>query len=126
MSEQHKDLRNQMRAYAALQLAVVLFIVRNPVDIHGWSANLILIFFCISIPSSLAYSGLARLTPEDEQRNPNPISAVSQLLAFVPSVAAFALIISGASGLAAIVFLVSVIGWVTAVVRLRKFQQSKP
>lgn len=85
MSEHHKELRNQMRAYAALQLAVVLYIVRNPVDINGWSANLILILFCISIPSSLAYPGLARLNSEDEQRNPSPISAVSQLFAFVPA-----------------------------------------
>lgn len=126
MTDHHKDLRNQMRAYAALQLAVVLYMVKNPSDLNGWCTELILVLFCISIPSSLAYPGLARLTTEDERRNPNPISAISQLLAFIPSLFALALIISVASKLAAAVFLASSFGWVYSVVRLRNAQQPKP
>jgi len=122
MSEHHKEIRNTMRAYAAFQFAIVLYLVKSPVNDCCWLTEVVIILFAISIPSTIAYAGLARLTPEDEARNPNPISAVSQILAFVPSIIALSLIISTVSVIAGIVFVCVAIVWVYKVVKLRKSQ----
>jgi hypothetical protein len=120
MSEPHSELRNITRAYAGFQMATALFIVAsaNSVPLMAF----ILPLFAVSIPSTIAYAGLARLTPEDEARNPNPISAISQLLAYIPSLIAISLILWPVSPLAALVFLATAAVWVIAIVRLRTRQ----
>ena len=123
MSEHHKEMRNTMRAYAAFQFAIVLYLVKSPASDCCWLTEVVLVLFAVSIPSTIAYAGLARLTPEDEARNPNPISAVSQILAFVPSITALSLVISTASAFAGIVFVCAAVVWVYKVVKLRKSQE---
>jgi hypothetical protein len=123
MSDHHKELRTTMRAYAALQLALVLYIVKTPDEVTGWCVSLILSLFCISIPSSIAYAGLARLTKEDKNRNPNPMSAISQILSFVPSILAFSLMIASASKIAGGIFLVCAAMWLFFIIKLRGSQQ---
>ncbi|WP_041324808.1 hypothetical protein [Saccharophagus degradans] len=123
MSEHHKEMRTIMRAYAAIQLALVLYIVKSPDDVTGWCVPIVLSLFCISIPASIAYAGLARISKEDEQRNPNPLSTISQILSFVPSLLAFSIIIASASKLAGFIFVVSSVVWVYLIVRLRRSQQ---
>lgn len=118
MSEAHSELRNTMRAYAGFQMATVLFIVANPNSFP--LIAFILPLFAVSIPSTIAYAGLARLTPEDEARNPNPMSAISQLLTHIPCLTAISLILWPASCVAALTFLASAAVWVVFVVRLRR------
>ncbi len=122
MSEHNKEMRNVMRAYAAFQMATVLFIISSSKsDSLTW---LVLVLFSISIPSTIAYAGLARITEEDELRNPNPISAISSILTFIPSLSAISLIIFSVSKLAAVTFAITSIIWVVVVVRLRNKQQN--
>lgn len=123
MSEHHREMRNIMRAYAAFQFAIVLYLVEMPITGNYWLHECVLILFAISIPSSIAYAGLARLTPEDEARNPNPLSAISQILAFVPSVAALSLVISTASVLAGLVFVCMALFWLSKIIKLRRSQE---
>ena len=117
MNAPHSELRNITRAYAGFQMATAIFIVANASNVP--LLDFILPLFSISIPSTIAYAGLARLTPEDEARNPNPMSAISQLLAYIPSLIAIALILWPASSLASIAFLATATSWVVAIVRLR-------
>lgn len=112
-----------MRAYAAFQFAIVLYLVKMPNIGNNWLYECVLVLFAISIPSSVAYAGLARVTPEDEIRNPNPLSAISQILAFVPSVVALSLIISTASFLAGLVFICMAVFWLYKIVKLRTTQE---
>jgi hypothetical protein len=118
MSEAHSELRNTMRAYAGFQMATALFIVSNPSSFPLMA--FILPMFAVSIPSTIAYASLARLTPEDEARNPNPISAISQLLTHIPCLTAISLILWPSSHAAALIFLATAAAWVFFVVRLRR------
>lgn len=122
MSEHHSEHRNLTRAYAGFQMATVLFIIANP----QWFQLMayILPLFAISIPSTIAFTGLARLTTEDEVRNPNPMAFICQLLAYAPSFAAIALILWPASAVAAVAFLTTAAAWVAAIVRLRRLQSN--
>ena len=120
MSDPHLEMRNITRAYAAFQMATALFVVANAGNVP--LVAYILPLFAVSIPSTIAFAGLARLTPADEARNPNPISAIGQLLAYVPSLVAISLILWPASSLSAVAFLVTAATWVVAIVRLRRRQ----
>ena len=117
MSDAHTELRNTMRAYAGFQMATMLFIISNSANFP--LISYILPLFAISIPSTIAYAGLARLTKDDEVRNPNPISTISQLLAHIACLTALSLIIWPSSCIAALTFLLSALLWVIFIVRLR-------
>ena len=117
MSDAHTELRNTMRAYAGFQMATMLFIISNSANFP--LISYILPLFAISIPSTIAYAGLARLTKDDEIRNPNPISTISLLLTHIPCLTALSLIIWPSSCIAALAFLLSTLLWVIFIVRLR-------
>ena len=117
MSDAHTELRNTMRAYAGFQMATMLFIISNSANFP--LISYILPLFAISIPSTIAYAGLARLTKDDEIRNPNPISTISQLLTYIPCLTALSLIIWPSSCIAALAFSLSTLLWVIFIVRLR-------
>ena len=114
MSEHRTEMRNIMRAYAALQLAAAFQIANESEGSLAWQLTVALILFSISIPATIAYSGLARITPEDEALNPNPISFVSGMLTFLPSILAISFIILKVSLVAAVVFFLSCFGWAIA------------
>lgn len=118
--EHHKEHRNLTRAFAGFLVATSLYIISNP----KWFplSAFVLPLFALSIPASIAYGGLARLTSEDDQRNPNPISAIAQILAYVPSLVGITLILWPASAVAGTTFVFSAVAWVWAVVRLRRSQ----
>ena len=117
MNEAHSELRNTMRTYAGFQMATTLFVISNPASFP--LISFILPLFAVSIPSTIAYAGLARLTKEDEARNPNPISTISQLLTHIPCFAAISLILWPVSCIAALLFLLTALAWVFFIVRLR-------
>jgi hypothetical protein len=93
MTEPREDFRKLMRAYAAFQMATALFVVAKSVD--GRFAGFIVSLFAISIPSTIAYAGFARLTPDDEKRNPANITFICGTLAFGTSIAAISLLFAG-------------------------------
>lgn len=122
MSEHRAEMRNIMRAYAALQLAAAFQIANENEGPLSWQLTVALILFSISIPATIANAGLARITPEDEARNPNPISFVSFILTFLPSILAISFIILKVSLVASVVFSVSCFGWAITVIKLRNSQ----
>ena len=111
-----------MKAYAALQLAAAFQIANENEGPLSWQLTVALILFSISIPATIAYAGLARITPEDEARNPNPISFVSGILTFSPSIFAISFIILKVSLVASVVFSLSCFSWAIAVIKLRNSQ----
>jgi hypothetical protein len=124
MTEPREDFRKLMRAYAAFQMATALFVVAKSVD--GRFAGFIVSLFAISIPSTIAYAGFARLTPDDEKRNPANITFICGTLAFGTSIAAISLLFAAASTFAAIAFPLTCAAWFVVIIRLRKRQQIKP
>jgi hypothetical protein len=122
MSEHRTEMRNIMRAYAALQLAAAFQIANENEGPLSWQLAVALILLAISIPATIAYAGLARITPEDEARNPNPISFVSGILTFLPSILAISFIILKVSLVASVIFFLSCFGWAITVIRLRNSQ----
>ena len=102
-----------MRAYAGFQAATVLWIITQR------GSNVALCLLVISIPSTIAYAGLARLTPEDEQRNPGLLMAICFCCAFLLSIAAFSILLAPASTLGAIAFPAACAAWFIAIWRLR-------
>ena len=118
MTEYHKELRALNRAYAAFLMATALFISANAEA--NECAGLVVTLLAISIPSVLAYSGLARITETDEKRNPEFWSLLSMLAAYIPSVIALAILLSRASVYASITFLTTAAAWVIIVIRLRR------
>lgn len=122
MFEHRTEMRNIMRAYAALQLAAAFQIANENDAPLSWQLTVALILFSISIPATISYAGLARITPEDEVLNPNSISLVSGILTFLPSILAISFILLKVSLVASIVFFLSCLGWAIAVIRLRNSQ----
>jgi hypothetical protein len=121
MAQSHRDeFRKLMFAYAAFQMAAIFILYSQPT--RSIATLIITTLFAISIPSTIAYGGLARITEEDEARNPHPLSAICALLAYVPSLAALSIMLGFVSRLAALVFPATCIIWVVVIVRLRKNQ----
>ena len=85
-------------------------------------ADVVVSIFAVSIPSTIAYAGFARIIQEDEKRNPGLVMAVCFCLAFLPSIAALSLLLAAASTLAAVTFPVTCMAWfvVTLLVRHRE------
>jgi len=104
-----EEFRKLMRAYAGFQAATALIVVSKAADFC--MARIIISLFAISIPSTLAYAGFARLTPEDEKRNPAVVMAICFFCAFFTSVAAISLMLASASTFAAIAFPVTCAAW---------------
>lgn len=111
------EFRKLMRAYAGLQMATTLVVAAkaNP----SLEVSIVISLFAISIPSTIAYSGLARITKEDETRNPHPISGICGLLTYVLSMSAFSILLWPAARFAAIAFPITSVIWWIIVVRLR-------
>ena len=92
----------------------------------GYCVAIVVSLFAVSIPSTIAYAGFARLTPEDEKRNPAHITFICGCLAFIPSLAAISLLLASASTFAAIAFPITCAAWFAVIVRTRKRNSIKP
>jgi hypothetical protein len=118
------DHRKLMRAYAGFQMATALIVASKTHEIC-W-AGLIATLFAVRIPSTIAYGGFARITPEDEQRNPGSLMAVCFCLAFLPSIAAISILLASASALAAIAFPITCAAWVAVTLAVRRNARIPP
>jgi len=88
--------------------------------------RLIICFFAIGIPSTVAWAGFARFSPEDEHRNPPAVALICFLLAFVPSIGAISLILASASTLAAIIFPATCYAWFVVLNVVRDREDTRP
>lgn len=115
MADTPKDeFRKLMRAYAGFQMATALVLsAKAPA---GCCVAVVVSLFAVSIPSTVAYAGFARLTPEDEKRNPAHITFICGCLAFIPSLAALSLLLAAASIFAAIAFPVTCAAWFVVII----------
>ena len=118
------EFRKLMRAYAGFQMATALFVASKATDVCG--ASLIVTLFAISVPSTIAYGGLARITKEDEAKNPSHIALLCFALSFIPSIAALSLLLWPVSRIAALLFPAVCLFWCFIVVRLRLGRNMKP
>jgi hypothetical protein len=118
------EWRKLTRAYAGFQMATALFVSAKAGDVCGaaWVVGL----FAISIPATIAFGGLVRITEEDKLRNPGSITFLCGSLAFIPSIAALSLLLWPGSHLAAMVFPVMCFIWLAVIVRLRTRQDVHP
>ena len=111
------EFRKLMRAYAGFQMATALVLsAKAPA---GCCVAIVVSLFAVSIPSTIAYAGFARLTPEDEKRNPAPITFLCGCMAFLPSLSAISLLLASASTFAAIAFPLTCAAWFVIIWRVR-------
>src|SRR2546430_9770547 len=110
--------RKLAHAYAGFQAATALVVMARAPALR-WP-SLIVSLIAVSIPSTIAYAGLARLLPEDEQRNPASVAFICFLLAFIPSIAAVSLVLASASKFAAAIFPAMCVAWCVTVVMVRR------
>jgi len=115
--KKREEFRKLMRTYAGFQAAAIALAAAKPENFCA--AKLAIFLLAISIPSTIAYAGLARLTPKDEKRNPGLIMAICFCCAFVLSIAAFSILVASASASAAIAFAATCLAWFIVVWRLR-------
>src|SRR5947207_3401720 len=114
VEKKREEFRKLMRTYAGFQAAAIAWAAAKPESFCA--AKLAIFLFAISIPSTIAYAGLARSTPQDEERNPGLIMAICFCCAFVLSVAAFSILLASASTSAAIAFAATCLAWFIVVV----------
>jgi hypothetical protein len=118
------DHRKLMRAYAGFQMATALVVAAKAGEIC--CAGFVVTLFAVSIPSTIAYAGFARITPEDENRNPGLLMAVCFCLAFLPSIAAISILLAAASTLAAIAFPATCVAWFVVTLVARRHDRINP
>ena len=111
-----EENRKVMRAYAGFKKDTAIFVSTKFSTIS--CAWLIIVLFAISIPSTIAYSVLARITRSDEKRNHLSIAMPCGHFAFVPSILAIALLFGATSHLAAVVFIVGCVFWYYKIIML--------
>lgn len=121
-SKPHDDFQKLMRAYAGFQVATALVVASKFGEV--WCAGAVVFLFAISIPSTIAYGSLVNLTPDDEFRNPQSISFICAIAAFIPSIAAISVLFASASVFAATAFPAGCLAWYITIVALRRHNKS--
>jgi len=121
VSEYDKDLRKEhrttLKSYAGFLSVIVVALLTKIENIEVYW--LILSLLSISIPSAIGSVNIERNTEYGKSNNSPALWLFSMVMIYIPSIAAFSILISTKSLAASAVFTATAIGWFIFIVKFR-------